>query len=486
MESSIADGKLAEGIDTVRGMAQFYDGTISYANAEWGSRSRVLVAINGFYFNASTGEPWSGMVQSGWFAKRFWESQSVSGFAWTLNRQAFIGECIYYPGARNVIVVDGDEANAIKFHALNEPREADQLVIYTPQWDDTTRTDNDGVEVLVEMQRPNLILPWPHRVLGTVTAIRDGKGSTPIPFDSVVLSGNGLSRSKLLNAVQVGSQIGISHELDNCPVAPAYDWTKTYTGIGADFIYLKDGQPRLSPSNENHNVPAPRTALAYNDEYLFFIVVDGRHPGVSEGLSAYDVGVFARDVLSATQGVTLDSGGSPTMVVEGELVNNTYCNFTWQCDPSAADLAELTPLPNAPGVYDVGGALWDAEAVLLEPLVANGLMMVAVSPPMTSTLRAPGQQFVFPDWGEVRLGPGSNYGLLATLPPGTVGEIIPHAGGLNGLLVQGRFWWRMDFNDAPSGWIALDAPYQTYLPLSPREEPATHVPAVRRRTGLDR
>ncbi len=93
IESSIAQGSLAAGRETVRGMAARYDGAINYWNQTWGGRNRVAVAINGFFFDGTTGTPWSGQIQSGWYAKRFTDVQSVNGFVWTLNRQAFIGEC---------------------------------------------------------------------------------------------------------------------------------------------------------------------------------------------------------------------------------------------------------------------------------------------------------------------------------------------------------------------------------------------------------
>ena len=34
------------------------------------------------------------MVQSGWYAKRFDDLGGGSGFAWKLDRSAFIGECV--------------------------------------------------------------------------------------------------------------------------------------------------------------------------------------------------------------------------------------------------------------------------------------------------------------------------------------------------------------------------------------------------------
>ena len=78
-------------------------------------------------------------------------------------------------------------------------------------------------------------------------------------------------------------------------------------------------------------MPNSRTAIAYNGSYVFFIVIDGWNAGVSEGISILELGGFALHTLQASDAVTLDSGGSSTMVINGQVVNNTYCNFTRKC-----------------------------------------------------------------------------------------------------------------------------------------------------------
>jgi hypothetical protein len=103
IESSIAQGSLAAGRETVSDMAARYDGAINYWGSTWGGRNQVAVAINGFFFDGTTGMPWSGQIHSGWYAKRFTDIQSVDGFIWTLNRQAFIGECSYINPIKQVI-----------------------------------------------------------------------------------------------------------------------------------------------------------------------------------------------------------------------------------------------------------------------------------------------------------------------------------------------------------------------------------------------
>jgi hypothetical protein len=85
IESSIGQGRLSGDAETVSDMARRYDGAINYWGQVWGNTNQVVVAINGFYFGPDVeppGVPWSGQVHSGWYAKRFWELESSSGFAW--------------------------------------------------------------------------------------------------------------------------------------------------------------------------------------------------------------------------------------------------------------------------------------------------------------------------------------------------------------------------------------------------------------------
>ena len=255
IESSIAQGSLAAGRETVRGMAARYDGAINYWNQTWGGRNQVAVAINGFFFDGTTGTPWSGQIQSGWYAKRFTDVQSVNGFVWTLNRQAFIGECSYHIAAKQLITyLDYWRTYTKNSMGINEPRTDDSIIIYTPQYAASTGTSDvsgPDVEVLVEMERPSLILPLSAMAVGTVREIRTNQGDAQIPFDYVVISAQGAQVDTILGRLNVGDRIGISHELTSCNNFPTYPWTKAYAGIGGDKYFLKDS--RLS----NHSRERP-------------------------------------------------------------------------------------------------------------------------------------------------------------------------------------------------------------------------------------
>ncbi|KQR68521.1 exopolysaccharide biosynthesis protein [Arthrobacter sp. Leaf337] len=74
----------------------------------------------------------------------------------------------------------------------------------------------------------------------------------------------------------------------------------------------------------NHSIQGeqPRTAVGIIDEnHLVFVVVDGRSPGYSAGVTMTGLAEIMQG-LGATTAYNIDGGGSSTMYFNGELVNN--------------------------------------------------------------------------------------------------------------------------------------------------------------------
>jgi hypothetical protein len=452
IESSIAQGKLYSGYESVRNQADRYDGAINYWGKTWGNTNQVAVAINGFFFDTTglTGTPLSGQIQSGWYAKRFTESQTVSGFAWQLDRQAFIGECIYHQGKNNE--VKGPSVT-INIADVNQPRTLeDALIVYTPQYDSSTHTDSQGVEVTVQLSKPAVVSSL--AVTGVVTKVNTG-GNSQIPFDSVVLSGYGKNLEPQLNALKVGDSVSILQQITDCPsthFGSQPDWT-----IGGDKTFLFNNQLQDITGVE-FTAPAPRTAIAFNDQYIYFIVVDGYHSGVSSGMSINQIGSFAQKTLQATYGVSQDSGSSSTMVINGKVVNNIHCNYLH------ANGCDTSPNPvYLPPDY--------------EPKVGNGLMMVVVHPKLQVNNFKPNDLIGFVGDQNLYLGPGTNYGVAGQAPDSSQAAILDHP--LDGIWAKGSFtaanncrffWWYVKADNGVKGW--------TLLPESSPQVTPTPTPTV--------
>jgi hypothetical protein len=507
LESGIGQGSLSVGGETMSSMAQRYDGAMNFWDQTWGNTNRVAAAINGFYFGPPyepAGVPWSGQVHSGWYAKRFTELQNSSGFAWNLDRSAFIGDCVSHP-------VDKQQASYFHeglivadqfFDGINVSRDENEFILYTPQYglDTGTTGSTESIEVLVQLKRPSLILPYSHMAAaekGEIVRIRDGRGSTAIPFDHVVLSMHGTKRDEFLSlGVGKGDEVGLSQKIKDCPSVPANNWDYTYASIGGAFYFLKDGLVQDFTSDPQANVRDPRTAIAFNDSYIYFIVVDGRDQLQSIGMTIPQLAQFAKNELGATYGIAQDGGGSSTMVVDGEVKNNTYCNIVIcknrfflpivsksssnlqsnQIAPSRQDLqypstAEKEPVEELSGdglplTEDYYTYSPDDTGAILQRLVANGMMMVVVEPKDLSPIFSENEAILTNSSVNVRLGPGTNYGVIETVSPGTSGIIYGKDNGLNGVWAKGYYWWHVlletDYRDV-IGWViepALAAAFQ--------------------------
>lgn len=410
IDSCLGQGKLISGRETVTSMVNRYDDIIGYWGQEWGGRYEVIAAINGDFWDMTNNCPQSGHIMAGWYSMRFTNFTGGSGFVWQLDRDAFIGGCINHRSNKNFVAypATGQDQNIT---GVNVSRGADELVLYTEQWDDNTGTDNSGVEVLIEMTRPTLVLPSPSYASGTVKEIRVSLGATPLPFKHIVLSATGSAATKLQSNVSLGDEIRISQEISHyekdCSTSSSNDWSKTYASIGGGFVFLKDGSAQTSSNTDRH----PRTAVALNGNYVFFIVCDGRSTS-SIGMTYADLADFCLNQLAASDGINQDGGGSSAIWVDGEIKNV----------PSDGS----------------------------ERATYNGLMMIKVYSKAQSTTFNTGDNVIAPSGASVRLGPGDQYGVTATASTGEEATISDES--LNGIFAKGTNWWKVEYAGV-SGWV---------------------------------
>lgn len=487
LDSAIAEGSLYselvgpgyDGYETVSGMAKRYDQTINYWDKTWGNRNQVVVAINGDYPSVQKDgdktfifpQPQHGQIQSGWYAKRYPEATEVTsgnGFVWDLARNAYVGECLTNPKA----FITYPSSNTQDFNGVNVPRGSNELIVYTPQFGKNTPTDDNGVEVLVEMERPTSVLYGTGSfAVGYVRAIYNNQGSTPIPFDHIVLSAHGTAKSKLLNEnLEPGQKINVSQRVKNCDSSLTFDWKDSYASVGGDYYFLKDNVIQTFPTDAGATARHPRSAILFNNEYVYFVVVDGRNPFDSIGMTIDELAHFAKDVLGATYGIAEDGGGSSTLVINGRVMNNTFCNNVFckgriylpMISKPAGSQSSGTSGIQTPSVQSVTitdpdtglPAQLEMTSGVTERAVVNSMLMVVVEPITQTVTFNVGDRVAVTANANVRLGPGTNYYPLQTVNAGTQGEVLDHMNGLNGVRATGYNWWRIQFDDGPVGWVA--------------------------------
>jgi hypothetical protein len=416
IDTMIAQGPGDDRREQVSAMAQREEEAINSWTGRWGTRNDVIVAINGSFHDPETGVVSGAQVHGGWYSGYDGQTTGALGFGWTMERETLWGTCAVPPPSRQAITFL-ESGHTEPIHAINARAGGERIVLYTPEFESHSPGDPTGVEILVEMSRPAMIVPLPRMVVGTIRAIQaPAEEETPIPFDHVVIAGYGLMGGALYDNSRVGEQIGISLELqdlgEGCDSPESEDWTKTYSGLDVGVAFLQAGEV-VHDDAPFSITRQPRTAVAFNDAYVYFVVVDGRNPEYSIGMTLDELGEFARDTLDAEWGLNLDGGGSSTMWVNGVVENR----------PSDG---RERPVP-------------------------DGLMMLAVEPMRLSKALRAGQGVTASTDLDLRLGPGYNYGSTATVPAGAKGRIRIDPGGLDGVEATGETWWPVAF-DSQHGW----------------------------------
>lgn len=189
---------------------------------------------------------------------------------------------------------------------INRERQADELIIFTPEFHLTTLTAKDGIEVTV--------------VNGKVTQIWREKGSSRIPANGFVLSAAGKARDEI-KTLKIGDRVSIESES-----LPNDFGMKTIEDVISGVPQLiKNGKIDITWQEERSSksfveTRHPRTAVAkLRDGKFLMITIDGR----SESSGGIGLPHLAQLLLEfgATDAMNLDGGGSTTMFLDGKIVN---------------------------------------------------------------------------------------------------------------------------------------------------------------------
>lgn len=104
------------------------------------------------------------------------------------------------------------------------------------------------------------------------------------------------------------------------------DWSDVTEALGGGPVLVRDGKPAVSFKEEAMGLSFsttahPRTAIGFTkDTTVILVVVDGRQPKVSIGMSLEELAQFMIQ-LGCTDALNLDGGGSSTMVLWDKVVN---------------------------------------------------------------------------------------------------------------------------------------------------------------------
>jgi len=195
---------------------------------------------------------------------------------------------------------------------INRPREADEMIVYTPEFHRTTLTTPDGLELIARRNK--------------VIQISDGKGSSVIPVDGFVISASGKARKWVLANLRVGSRVSLISKMTPLESETPGSWKHASFVIGGGPHLIRGGRVAITYDKEKIASSFvtdrhPRTAIArLKDGRLLIVTVDGRQPGPSVGMQLTELADLLLE-FGGADGINLDGGGSTTMILNGKLVN---------------------------------------------------------------------------------------------------------------------------------------------------------------------
>ena len=208
---------------------------------------------------------------------------------------------------RGVLQFNGEE---IIVDGVNCERNANTVVLYNVWNGATTRTNNFGVEIVVQN--------------GIVTEIFRDKGNNQIPRDGFIISAHGTAAENF-KGVYVGDTIIFEEDYIN--VEHGADFNEAIHIVGAGPTLVKDGKIYVTADAEQFPADirvgrAPRSAFGITQygDYIF-AVVDGRQAH-SKGCTLTEWARILKNNFGAVEAINLDGGGSSELIFKGQLVNS--------------------------------------------------------------------------------------------------------------------------------------------------------------------
>ncbi len=100
------------------------------------------------------------------------------------------------------------------------------------------------------------------------------------------------------------------------------DTSDAWNGAGGNLVILADGTDR---GEDLASEAASAAGISSDGRYLYWLVVDGRQKGWSEGATPHDSARMLRD-LGASSGLNFDGGSAVTMAKQGRWFGATVLN----------------------------------------------------------------------------------------------------------------------------------------------------------------
>ncbi len=268
--------------------------------------SAVTAGVNGDYFTIATGRPSGVLIRDGVLVSPPRSARSSAGV--TSDGRLDIRKVSFFGSWQG----SGEKHPVTGFNQVPEPG---QVALFTDTYGPTTPlVPGATVAVLFPFPEavPSLDLP------ATVGEVRASGAPVEIPVGGAVLLARGAAAPDVVGEAVPGASVTVRLQL-----RPS--WPGVVAAIGGGPQIVRNGSPVFRAGEEFTSSQlgprAPRTGVGQlRDGRIILVAVDGRQPGLSVGLTNFELAqTLAR--LGAVTGMALDGGGSTTMAFDGTVLN---------------------------------------------------------------------------------------------------------------------------------------------------------------------
>ncbi len=263
----------------------------------------VLAAINGDFFNKA-GAPVNIQVLQGEILR---EPISYPVFGFTDSEKPFI-QRLHFQGT-----LFTNKGEKFPVNGVNRQWQKDEVVYFNRFFGDSVLANRWGTNlVLKPLERS-----WKNgRQRFRVEKISKRRKER-IPAGGAVLVGHGRAQTWLTEHVKRGEVLTLAFRL-----LPLKEGVQEATG-GLPQILTKGKVTIKFPKKDFTLKRHPRTAvgISRDEKRVVWVVVDGRQPGYSLGMTLPELAAFLKE-HGAYNAINLDGGGSTTLIVRGKIANH--------------------------------------------------------------------------------------------------------------------------------------------------------------------
>jgi hypothetical protein len=264
------------------------------------------VGVNGDYFRFDDGHPSGGLIEDGVLVAPPNPNRSSAGI--TLDGTLDVRRVKFVGTWRGL-------GQRYTFREVNDAPGKNGVSLFTSDWGRTTPRIAGSVAVVLS--------PFPAAVPNTdltapVASIVPN-GPVPLAAGTAVLLATGNAAARIQAEAPVGTSVRLRLVLDP-------QWSEVSDAIGGGPVLVRDGKA-VYRANEAFTASQiaprdPRTAIGQRaDGRILMVVVDGRQPGFSVGMSNFEL-ALAMVRLGAVRAMALDGGGSSTVAFDGAVLNS--------------------------------------------------------------------------------------------------------------------------------------------------------------------